>query len=170
MIRIIKATENNIDDTICLRMEMLREVNSLPEDHTFGESFISGTKAYFLSETQTTYLAYEDEAVACATICYYDVMPTVSHPSGKRAHIMNVYTKKDLRKQGIASTLLYMLIDEAKEKGVTEITLYAADNVKSLYYKNGFLKSEEGMVMDINRMLRLNIERAERTGCKLQHC
>lgn len=170
MIRIIKAAEKNIDDVIRLRLEMLREVNSLPGDYSFGESFVSSSKSFFLGSSQTTYLAYEDEAVGCTSICYYDVMPTYAHPSGKRAHIMNVYTKKDFRKQGIASTLLYMLIDEAKEKGVTEITLDAADDVKSLYYKNGFLKSEEGMVMDINRMLRLNIERAERTGCKLQHC
>lgn len=170
MIRIIKAAEKNIDDVMQLRMEMLREVSSLPEDHAFGENFISDTKAYFLSGNQTTFLAYEDDAVGCATICYYDVMPTYAHPAGKRAHIMNVYTKPDLRRQGLASTLLYMLVDEAKEKGVTEITLDAADNTKSLYYKNGFTETSEGMVMDINKMLRQSIEQAERTGCKMVGC
>ena len=83
---------------------------------------------------------------------------------------MNIYTKSDSRRQGLASTLIFMLIEEAKEKGVTEITLDAADNVRDLYYKTGFTRTDEGMVMDINKMLRQNIENAERTGCKPQVC
>ncbi len=172
MIRIIKVTDNNIiDDAVKLRLEMLREVNSLPDDHTFSDKFIEDTKKYILSGDQSSFTAYEDgTAIGCASICYYNVMPTYVHPSGKRAHIMNIYTKPDSRRQGLASTLIFMLIEEAKEKGVTEITLDAADNVRDLYYKTGFTRTDEGMVMDINKMLRQNIENAERTGCKPQVC
>lgn len=41
-----------------------------------------------------------------------------------------------------------MLIDEAKEKGVTEISLDATDLGKVLYESLGFCKSEECMVMN----------------------
>ena len=46
------------------------------------------------------------------------LIPTFSHPTGKRAHLMNVYTNSQYRRQGIAYQMLEMLIDEAKEKGV----------------------------------------------------
>lgn len=170
MIRIIKANEENIDELIAVRMEMLREVNKLPEDYKFGEKFIKDSRDYFMNGNQITYLAYDEEIVGCATICYMDVLPTFSHPTGKRANIMNVYTKKEHRKQGIASTLLYMLIDDAKEKGATEIGLDAANEGMKIYYQNGFEKSEERMVMDLNKMLQRNIELAEKNGCKPHGC
>lgn len=37
------------------------------------------------------------------TLCYVDMMPTFSHPTGKRAHLMNVYTNRLYRRQGVAS-------------------------------------------------------------------
>ncbi len=165
MIRIYQAGIKDIDELMELRKAMLREVNSLPEEHTFGKAFNRDSKRFFLSGNQTTFIAAEDKAIACATICYYDVLPTFAHPGGKRAHIMNVYTSKEYRRQGIASTLLYMLTDQAKERGITEITLDSVPDTKSIYYKSGFTDSDERMVMDIPRLLRLNIERAERTGC-----
>lgn len=55
------------------------------------------------------------------------MMPTFSHPSGTRAHLMNVYTKANYRKHGVARKLVQMLIDEAKRKGITEISLDATD-------------------------------------------
>ncbi len=170
MIRIKKATDENIDELMGLRLELIKEIKGLDEAYAFPQTFVESNMKFFLSDNCTAYIAYDEEAVGCAAICYYDVLPTFDHPSGKRAHIMNVYTKKEFRRQGLASTLIYMLVDEAKEKGVTEITLDSADSTKSLYYKNGFTNSKEGMVMDINLLLRQNIERAQRTGCKMPSC
>lgn len=44
-------------------------------------------------------------------------MPTFSHPTGNRAHLMNVYTNSNYRRQGVARKLVQMLIDEARGKG-----------------------------------------------------
>lgn len=170
MIRINKATEMNLNDIMAIRMKMLKEVNDLNDNYEFGDSFKEDTENYIKTGNQTTYLAYDDGVVGCATICYYEVMPTYDHPSGKRAHIMNIFTQKEYRKQGLASTLLYMLIDDAKEKGVTEITLDATEEGKKLYYQNGFIQSNERMVLDLNKMLKQNIKRAEQTGCQTHGC
>lgn len=45
--------------------------------------------------------------------------------------------------------MLNMLIDEAKEKGVTEISLDATDMGRALYKKFGFRESEECMVLNL---------------------
>lgn len=54
------------------------------------------------SDNQTTVLAIDECVIGCATICYIDMMPTFSHPTGKRAHLMNVYTNCEYRRRGIA--------------------------------------------------------------------
>lgn len=92
----------------------------------------------------------DNVVIGCATICYINVMPTFSHPTGKRAHLMNVYTNQAYRRQGIAMQMMRILIDEAKEKGVTEISLDATKEGRTLYKKLGFTDSDECMVLDLN--------------------
>ena len=82
-------------------------------------------------------------------MCYITVMPTVAHPTGKRAHLMNVYTAKDYRRQGIAMKMLSMLINDAWNLGVTEISLDATESGRPLYKSLGFKASDECMVMEL---------------------
>ena len=133
------------------RLEMLRVVNNLPEDHEFDEVLEKESRYYFASGDQTTILAMEQgQAIGCATLCYIRMMPTISHPTGKRAHLMNVYTKEQYRRQGIAARMVKMLIQEARSRGVTEISLDATESGRPLYERLGFTASEECMVFTVN--------------------
>ena len=118
MIKMYKATRDDIDALMDMRLKMLREVNKLPEEHEFPEEFVNFTKLFFLHGNQTTWIVDDGGAVGCASICYYELMPTFDHPSGRRAQIMNVYTRPEYRKKGYASTLLRLLIEDAKDRGV----------------------------------------------------
>ena len=40
---------------------------------------------------------------------------------------MNVHVEKEFRRKGIARRMIELLVDEAKERGVTEISLDATD-------------------------------------------
>ena len=60
---------------------------------------------------------------------------------------MNVYTMKEWQRQGIARKMVSMLIDEARKRGVTEISLDATEEGRPLYKKLGFAELTEGMVM-----------------------
>ena len=128
------------------RFEMLRHVNQLPSDYEFSEEFVQQTRKYFESTEQTTVLAMDGTVIGCATMCYIQIMPTFSHPTGKRAHLMNVYTNENYRRQGIGLHMLDMLMKIAKEKGVTEVSLDATDQGRPLYRKYGFVESDECMV------------------------
>ncbi|MBD5555804.1 MAG: GNAT family N-acetyltransferase [Roseburia sp.] len=144
------TTKDDIDILMTARLEMLRKVNDLSDDCQFSNELIEKSKNYFLEGDQTTVLAIQDGiAVGWASISYIEIMPTLSHPTGKRAHLMNVYTKADYRRRGIARKLVQMLIDEAKEKGVTEISLDATDLGRALYESLGFCESDECMVMNL---------------------
>lgn len=140
------AAESDIEVVLALRFEMLGVVN---EGAEFDEAFRRRTREYFTSGKQTTVLAYcSGEAVGCATICYLTVMPTYSHKSGNRAHIMNVYVRKEHRRQGLARKMMEVLLDEAKSRGVTSVTLDATESGKPLYKALGFSGSEEYMELN----------------------
>ena len=144
------ATSEDIAELMAIRLEMLREVNFLPPDYIFSEDFCSYSCNYFLNGQHTTVLAVDEEngkTIGCATLCYMEFMPTFSHPTGKRAHLMNVYTAPDYRGQGIARRMVKWLIEEARRRGVTEISLDATASGRPLYRKLGFRDSEECMVL-----------------------
>lgn len=146
------ATKADIDMLMSTRLEMLRKVNELSDDFIFSDEFIANSKRYFLEGNQTTSIALKSgKVVACASMSYIEMMPTFSHPTGNRAHLMNVYTNADYRRRGVARKLVQMLIDEAKGKGVTEISLDATDLGRPLYENLGFCASDECMVMNLVR-------------------
>lgn len=137
------AQKSDLPTVIAIRMEMLSAVNA---GKSFDEDFRERSRDYFTNGAQTTVLAFDGEnAVGCATICYVQVMPTYSHPTGNRAHIMNVYVREEFRRRGIAREMMKMLLDEAKSRGVSQITLDATESGRPLYQSLGFEGSEEFM-------------------------
>lgn len=149
---IIKATKNDIETLMKIRMEMLKEVNSLSDDYVFDKSFIENCRMNFecTGETQTDILCIENgEPVACANLCYLSMIPTFSHSTGKRAHLMNVYVKKDFRRKGLAKKMLELLIEEAKSRKVTEISLDATEKGRPLYESMGFSSNDSAMTMKL---------------------
>lgn len=152
MIKIRTATKDDIEDLINVRLEMLRIVNNLSDSETFETTLIEESRNYFLNGNQTTVIAIdEDKVVGCATISYINIMPTFDHPTGNRAHLMNVYTNKNYRRQGIAKQMVSKLIEEAKTKGVTEISLDATEAGRPLYKNIGFTENKEAMVLEISK-------------------
>lgn len=143
------ASKADIDRCVRLRLEMLRVVNGLPEDHAFSAAFVEASRDYFVQGAQTTVLAVNDagEDVGCATLCCIGLMPTFDHPTGRRAHLMNVYTRAAYRRQGVARRMVERLLEEAKRQGVTEVSLDTTAAGRPLYEACGFAPSEEGMVL-----------------------
>lgn len=149
MITYIKSGSEQLGDVVKIRVEMLSLMHNKPEAD-FGGEFTKLSEDFFRNGEQTTVLAYDGEkAIGCATICYINVMPTFDHPSGKRAHLMNVYTNADYRRQGIARQMVTMLLDEARERGVTYVSLDTTKSGEPLYKSLGFDHSEETMGLNI---------------------
>ena len=149
-VEIRKANINDIETLMVIRLEMLRIVNNLSEDAEFDKVLVDCSREYFLHGDQTTVLAIDNgKAIGCASISYINIMPTFDHPTGKRAHLMNVYTSKDFQRQGIGRKMFELLIDEAREKGCTEISLDATEQGRFLYTQLGFTVNESGMVLNL---------------------
>ena len=148
MIEFRIATAGDIDLMMSSRLDMLHVVNDLSSDYEFSDELIDYSREYFLNGDQTTVLALDGQTViGCASMSYMTIMPTFSHPTGKRAHLMNVYTNSNYRRQGIARRMVTMLIDDAWGKGATEISLDATESGRPLYESLGFKDSKECMVL-----------------------
>ncbi len=144
------AGQEDLERLLTIRMACLRAVNGLSEDYAFPEELVAASRAYFGRPCSVTALALEGEMpVGCATLCGMELLPTFDHPTGRRGHLMNVYTSAAYRRQGIGRRMVEMLIEEARRRGMTEISLDATEAGRRLYQRMGFQDSGEAMVLTL---------------------
>lgn len=144
-----RATMADLEILTETRIEVLRAANQLGSNVDMSEVKKQSFEYYqnaLKNDTHLAYLIFEDETfVGAGGISYYQVMPTYHNPTGKKAYIMNMYTKPDYRRQGIAFKTLNLLVADAKARGITAISLEATDMGRSLYEKYGFVKMNDEM-------------------------
>ncbi|WP_312694191.1 GNAT family N-acetyltransferase [Caproiciproducens sp.] len=143
-----KATIQDVDQLARVRLEMRTERDN-PQNSNPAE-FYSNTYQYFkrhiADESFVSWIAVEnEEIIATSGIYFYSVPPVYSNITGSVAYIMNMYTKPEYRKMGIASDLLSRLIEETRARNCTKITLKASEMGKPLYEKYGFQEAKDSM-------------------------
>lgn len=150
-----KATIEDIDILTETRIMVLRAANQLAEDEDMSEVREQTFEYYKKALNQDTHVAYlvldGDVFVGAGDVSFFEVMPTYHNPTGKKAYIMNMYTKPEYRRQGIAFHTLDLLVKEAKARGITAILLEATKMGQALYEKYGFVKMNDEMELSICR-------------------
>lgn len=144
-----KATLEDIDELVRIRIIVLRAANKLSDDEDMSvveeESYAYYRRALESGE-HIAYLVYDNgKFIGAGGLSFYQVMPTYHNPTGKKAYIMNMYTASEYRRQGIAIHTLDLLVNDAREQGVSQIALEATDMGRPLYEKYGFVKMEDEM-------------------------
>lgn len=144
-----RATIEDISILTKTRIEVLRAANELSDDVDMSEvekqSYDYYAKA-LCDGTHTAYLIFDqNQFVGAGGVSFFQVMPTYHNPSGKKAYIMNMYTVPEYRRKGIAYKTLDLLVQDAREKGITAISLEATSMGRALYAKYGFVKMEDEM-------------------------
>lgn len=91
----------------------------------------------------------QNEIIACGAIIFYDFPPSFTNKTGKQGYITNMFTREDYRGQGIATKLLKILVDEAKELSVSKLWLGTSKLGKPVYKKFGFQETNEWMELNI---------------------
>lgn len=144
-----RATLEDIELLTATRTEVLRAANKLSDDIDMSEVEKQSYNYYQKALCDGTHIAYlvfdKERFVGAGGVSFFQVMPTYHNPSGNKAYIMNMYTKPEYRRKGIAYKTLDMLIRDTKSKGITAISLEATDMGRPLYEKYGFIKMKDEM-------------------------
>ena len=148
-----KATTDDLDILTKTRIEVLRAANGL-DDNTNMSRVEKETRAYYenalANGSHTAYLVFDgDVFIGAGGISYYTVMPTFHNPTSRKAYIMNMYTRPDHRRMGIAAKTLDLLIQDTKKRNITFISLEATDMGRKLYERYGFVSMTSEMELPI---------------------
>ncbi len=144
-----KADLSDIEILTKTRIDVLKSANKLADDVDMSlieaESFQYYQKC-FINDEHVAYLVYDDKTFAgCGGVSFYQVMPTYHNPSGYGAYIMNMYTRPEYRRKGIAIKTLDLLMKEIKERNITKISLEATSLGRPLYERYGFVAMNDEM-------------------------
>lgn len=151
MITYRKATIDDLDELVRLRIEFMTEVVKTV-DHDKVQTVKSALIDYFnkalVNNDYISWLALdEDKIVGTSGLCFYTVPPSLKYISGNVAYIMNMYTVPAYRSKGIATNIFEKTVSEAKSMGYKKICLNATDMGKPLYKKFGFKEIEGDMAI-----------------------
>ena len=143
------ATIDDLDVLAKTRIEVLRAANKL-DDNVDMSLVERESREYYQKAladgSHVAVLVYDGEQFAGAGgVSFYTVMPTYHNTSGKKAYIMNMYTKPEYRRKGIAYHTLDILVDACKRRNITHITLEATEMGRALYEKYGFVTMQDEM-------------------------
>lgn len=137
-----KAFLSDLSLLVDIRLELMLTANHLPEDTDMSRRRRL-TEAYYRQAlkdgTHTAFLVFDGDAfVGTGAVSYYQVTPTYYNPTGRKAYIMNIYTRPAWRRRGVALHTLNLLVDEIRHQDVTFISLEATDMGRPVYEAYGF--------------------------------
>lgn len=133
-----QATSEDIPALVDCRVRQLIEEGQDP-DLDIRESNIAYFREYFESGQMEEWVC-EDEGriIATGAIIWYSFPPSFINGEGLKAYITNIFTDPDYRGRGIASGILGILEDRARERNACRIWLEASVWGKPVYEKYGF--------------------------------
>ena len=134
------ATTTDANELATLRLAFLAEVAGGNPDDTEIHRLV---KDYFetnvASKNFVAFIALADtKIIATSGMTWHHHPPSNKNRAGREAYIMNMYTLPQFRRRGIATRLLEMLIDEARQNQCGKISLHVMPAGQSIYVKAGF--------------------------------
>lgn len=140
-----KATLNDINALIKLRIDFLTDgrILSKEDEQAIKKQLEKYLLKHIPNNTFTGILAEaEGQIVSTAFLAVSERPANTSFITGITGTILNVYTYPKYRRKGIATKVIALIIEEAKQLGISHIDLQATAEGKHLYEKMGFKESE----------------------------
>lgn len=145
-----KVKLEDIDMLVDNRLEFICSIRNIPNIDEFKMNTKEYCKKHLEDDSLIAFIALDNgKIVASCILCIYETLPIPSCLNGKIGLLLNVYTLKAYRHQGLAYSLLTQLIEEAKRLEVGKIQLDYTDDGYPLYKKLGFEKLDREMVLKL---------------------
>ena len=85
---------------------------------------------------------YHGRPVASIGVVIHSKPPSPHNTVGKEAYIMNLVTRPEHQRQGIARTLLLHVLNVVRSEGIPRVSLHASSERRQLYEQLGFAISD----------------------------
>jgi GNAT superfamily N-acetyltransferase len=145
-IEIRKAAESEFAVMAEFRLAMFRDMAAAAGESSDAVEALRGPNEawiarHFGRDFDEWLAQAEGEVVASAGVIWFEHPPGPTNPGGTEAYILNVYTRPDWRKRGLARTLVDRIVAEARSRGIRRVWLRASPEGRPLYVDMGFAES-----------------------------
>lgn len=136
------------------RAEMFRDMGRLPDD--LYDTLVEASRAYFSQAiADGRYVGWvallrapPGEIVGGAGLQLRELLPRPDAGGerlvrGPQGLILNVFTERAWRRQGVADALMRELLRWCRENGIESLVLHASDDGRPLYQRLGFTPTNE---------------------------
>jgi len=148
------AGKDEIERMIELRMEFIREFRPEYSKERLGDIERGSTDFIREKIAQGLYTAFfgeEDGQIVCAAaFLFYDYPPISCEKPRRIGHVLNFYTRKPYRRQGLGRALMQYLLEYARENGLAKVDLDASEDGYPLYLECGFKTNDRYMHYVLN--------------------
>ncbi|MCM3117250.1 GNAT family N-acetyltransferase [Neobacillus sp. MER 74] len=145
----IKASIEDIDKIVSLRLELFKELGEVKNPHKVNLLETSTREYLQKALPDNEFISYmakvNGETVSISGMVLFKRPPYLENLQGIEAYILNMYTVPEFRGNGLARRSLEYCIDEGKKSGVKRIWLHASKDGKQLYKKMGFTMKDSEM-------------------------
>lgn len=134
------ATGAEAEQLALLRLQMFEDLNRRAPDRA---RFIRECTTVFHDLLQAgncrVWLAESDgAAIGTLTLLVYPRLPSPESGAVQEGHIVNVYTARAWRRQGIATELIRIAVSAARDLGFGRVRLHASSDGQPVYSAAGF--------------------------------
>ena len=144
-----KATLDDMDELVKIRLGYLnidfKDMSKHQEKQIKEE-----LQVYFMEHLGRDFMAYiaeeNGEIVSSVFLVMIEKPANPNFMTGKIGNVLNVFTKPEYRRQGLANRLLKTMIEEAKSKRISYLELMATEQGYPLYKKLGFEEAKSHAV------------------------
>lgn len=136
-----RASIADVDKLVKLRIEYLTEdFGDIPKDQLtqIKEKLPSYYRKHLNNDLFVYVCRADDDIVSCCFLCVTEKPSSPSFLNGKIGTVLNVYTKPEYRRKGIARKLLKLLLSDSEKMELDHIELKATDSGYDLYRSIGF--------------------------------
>jgi GNAT superfamily N-acetyltransferase len=142
-----RATPDDIETLVCLRLEMQREI---VDGHVNWNAVEEATRTYLTAklpgeEFIVVVAEAEGQLVATGGVSFVTRPPSSNTLSQWECYISNMYTRPAWRRKGVATAILERTLEHARERGARRIYLRATDAGRKVYKKLAFAKNRRYM-------------------------
>jgi len=156
-----RATLQDLDAYLALRLGMLAELGMLPQEPQRTE-LVHANLRYFQEKIPLdAFLAWvvesAGESIAIGGLLLFERPPNGENMAGLEGYVMNMYTLPGWRSRGIATRLMQVIIEYMRSRRASRLWLHATRLGRPIYEGYGFTQVNQDLLPETNVEMELRL-------------